>query len=328
MGNDFLLSIIIICYNNEKYIQKCLKSIIGQIDNNIQIIVVNDGSIDNSYEIIKNETQNIPNAKMININNSGISTARNTGLEVAKGKYIMFVDGDDYINNGAIDKIIDYIKNNSFDVLFYNTVKFFEKNNSYQIEKSMIKNCDNVSTNDLIDNKVCGRAWRFICNHEMLLNNNIKFHDGLIYEDEEWVPKIIYYAKNIKYLDEDVYIYRKRGNSITDTKSVENIINLEKIVECTYDWSLKANKKINYIYFSLSRCIRNILGSTTYLNNNDVLQVANWYKNNYENIMIILNSNIRLKILLKLLGPIKGIKIYKKFCKEKNKIIKIDKKEI
>ena len=98
MINKKTLSIIIICYNNEKYIKNCLDSVIRKLNNNIEIIIVDDGSTDSSYNIISKRIVNIENIKLISIKNSGISIARNVGLKNAVGKYIMFIDGDDYIN--------------------------------------------------------------------------------------------------------------------------------------------------------------------------------------------------------------------------------------
>ena len=131
------------------------------------------------------------------------------------GKYIMFIDGDDYINIKGIEKIINYIQKNEFDLLLFNTIKYYEKTGKYEIEKYAINDYKNVSISDLIDNKICGRAWRFIYNKKMLDKNKLSFHKSLIYEDEEWVPQVIYYSKKIEYIDEDLYIYRKRNNSIT-----------------------------------------------------------------------------------------------------------------
>lgn len=328
MINKKILSIIIICYNNEKYIKNCLDSVIRKLNNNIEIIIVDDGSTDSSYNIISKCIVNIENIKLISIRNSGISIARNVGLKNAVGKYIMFIDGDDYINIKGIEKIINYIQKNEFDLLLFNTIKYYEKTGKYEIEKYVINDYKNVSISDLIDNKICGRAWRFIYNKKMLDKNKLLFHKSLIYEDEEWVPRVIYYSKKIEYIDEDLYIYRKRNNSITSTKSLNNIINLEKITEATYSWSLDCSNKKNYIFFSLTRCIRNIMGSILYLDTEEIKQVISWYKQNYKMIMKILKYNPKLKILLKVFGPYNGIKFYKKFCKEKYKTKKIVKFEI
>ena len=191
MINKKILSIIIICYNNEKYIKNCLDSVIRKLNNNIEIIIVDDGSTDSSYNIISKCIVNIENIKLISIRNSGISIARNVGLKNAVGKYIMFIDGDDYINIKGIEKIINYIQKNEFDLLLFNTIKYYEKTGKYEIEKYVINDYKNVSISDLIDNKICGRAWRFIYNKKMLDKNKLLFHKSLIYEDEYYIADLI-----------------------------------------------------------------------------------------------------------------------------------------
>lgn len=115
-----------------------------------------------------------------------------------------------------------------------------------------------------------------------------------MYEDEEWVPKVIYYAKKIKYLDISYYFYRKSNNSITSNKTLNNIKDLIKIVDITYKWNNI------YLYFSLSRCIKNIISSINYLDNYDYIN--NWYKNNKKMINDILQGNKRLRICIKVFG--------------------------
>ena len=137
-----------------------------------------------------------------------------------------------------------------------------------------------------------------------------------MYEDEEWVPKVIYYAKKIKYLDIPYYFYRKSNNSITSNKTLNNIKDLIKIVDITYKWNNI------YLYFSLSRCIKNIISSINYLDNYDYIN--NWYKNNKKMINDILQGNKRLRICIKVFGIRKGINIYRKYFKLKNKIKKIN----
>lgn len=115
-----------------------------------------------------------------------------------------------------------------------------------------------------------------------------------MYEDEEWVPKVIYYAKKIKYLDIPYYFCRKSNNSITSNKTLNNIKDLIKIVDITYKWNNI------YLYFSLSRCIKNIISSINYLDNYDYIN--NWYKNNKKMINDILQGNKRLRICIKVFG--------------------------
>lgn len=315
----YVISIIVICYNNEKYIKKCLSSILCQLNNKVELIVVNDGSIDNSSMIIEETLKGTLNTKFITIENSGISNARNTGIEKSNGEFLIFVDGDDFISYNSLDCILNYIENNSFDLLLLNTIKYYEISDKYEKEILTIKKNKNIEIHELIDNKIFGRAWRFVYNRNLIIQNNIRFHRNLIYEDEEWIPKVIFFANKIDYLDIPYYFYRKTQNTITTQKTINNIKNLMEITKSSYEWYLKQNKKSddNYIFFSLARCVRNILSSMFYLNDNEKIYVREWFNLNKKMIYNILKFNKKYKILLRTFGLYYGTKIYKKFFREK-----------
>ncbi len=315
----YVISIIVICYNNEKYIKKCLSSILCQLNNKMELIVVNDGSIDNSPRIIEETLRGILNTKIITIDNSGISNARNIGIEKSNGEFLIFVDGDDFISYNSLYYILNYIENNSFDLLLLNTIKYYEISNKYEKEILTIKKSKNIEVYELIDNKIFGRAWRFVYNRNLIIQNNIRFHQNLIYEDEEWIPKVIFFANKIDYLNIPYYFYRKTQNTITTQKTINNIMNLMEITKTSYEWYLNQNKKNddNYIYFSLARCVRNILSSMFYLNHNEKIYVREWFNLNKNMIYNILKFNKKYKILLRTFGSYYGTKIYKKFFREK-----------
>jgi len=314
-----LISVIITCYNNELYIEKCIKSIIDSNNKNIEIILINDGSTDNSLNIINQYKDNI---KIITTENRGLSNSRNRGIEESTGKYILFIDGDDYIDSSAINKIEEFVDTSDFDLLLLNTTKYYEEKNIFEKEKLSFKK-NVLDLKDLIEYKICGRAWRFLYKRKLIQNNNLKFRSNVIFEDEEWVPKVIYYSSIIKFLDIDYYYYRKRKNSITTSKNFNNINDLMKIINNTYEWNKCIMWNSSYIYFSLSRCIKNVLSSLYYLNDEDKSKVIVWYNENKSMIFDILKCNKRFFLSIKLFGPSKGIKIYKKIFKEKNKIKKI-----
>lgn len=312
-----LISIIITCYNNGAYIEQCIISVLNNKSNNIEVILVNDGSTDNSLELINKYKKEI---KIINTTNKGLSNARNKGLDLSTGEYILFIDGDDFISP-SLPIIEEYIINNEFDLLLLNTTKYYEDKNLYEKEVLSFAD-DTLSIKDLIDYKVCGRVWRFLYKKEILDSNKLRFHSGVIYEDEEWVPMNIYYSKVIKYLNVDYYYYRKRKNSITTKKDFDSIHNLTIIIESTYNWNKDKTWDNRYIFFSLSRCVKKLLNSLNYLKEEDSEKIINWYRNNKNIVFDVLRYDKNLLILLKVFGPKKGIKIYKKKFKDKNKIKK------
>lgn len=289
-----------------------------QINNNIELIVISDGSTDNSLAIIYDILNNVLNTKIISVKNSGISNARNIGIDNANGEFLIFVDGDDFISEKSLQNILNYIENNSFDLLLLNTTKYYEISNKYEKEILLIEKHENIEVRELINNKVFGRAWRFVYNKKLIDKYNIRFHSNLIYEDEEWIPKVILFANRIDYLDIPYYFYRKTQNTITTQKTFNNIKNLMEITKSSYEWYLTLNRKgNNYFYFSLSRCIRNIFSSMFYLNQDEKIYVKKWFKSNKGMIYNILKFNRRYKILLSIFGPYYGTKIYKTFFREK-----------
>lgn len=323
MKKNILLSIIANTYNCESYLKQCLESIKSQLSIESELIVIDDSSTDNTFKIIEKELCDLSNCSYYSINHSGISNSRNFGLEKAKGNYIMFVDGDDYIIENSLNKIIEYLKLSNFDLTLFNTVKYFDSRNYFEIEKLSLQSGQCLSEQDLINNKVCARPWRFIYKRNVLKNNSILFPENLVYEDEEWVPKVIYYSKCINFLNEYVYVYRKRKGSITDNKDITYIMNLASVIDRTYNWGLNCTCKKEYINFSLSRCIRNVLGA---LNDFKLPEekklILDWYKKNGDMIMNILEYNKKLKYSIDIFGPNNGVKVYKKIFREKYSITK------
>lgn len=117
MKNSGLVSIIIPVYNCEKYLDKCLSSVIAQSYQKLEIIVINDGSNDNSGKMIQEYADNYANILPINQANSGVSAARNNGIEKASGEYLLFVDGDDYLETEYIKKLVEAAQRNASDLV-------------------------------------------------------------------------------------------------------------------------------------------------------------------------------------------------------------------
>jgi len=316
--NKCLLSFIVIVYNNEKYINKCLNNLKKIADENIEIIIVDDGSTDKSNLKIKKFVSNSLNIKLVEKENGGISSARNAGLKLAEGEYIAFIDGDDWIVFEELIKSIDIFRKENADIYVMNTTKYYESNNLYENEIYDFKQ-GYITKQNLIDNKIFGRAWRFIIKREFLKLNNISFHKGLIYEDEEYVPKIISYTEKIFYLDFPYYIYRKNNISITSSINYKKTKNLMKIVESTFSWYKKIQINKKYVFWSLARCIRNIFSSAINFSEFEQKQILKWYYKNKKMILSIISVRYLMLVSVVLFGPINGIRLYKKYFKKKYK---------
>lgn len=223
MGNGKLLSIIIPAYNVEDYIEQCLDSIFSGMSEEAakltEVIVVNDGSTDSTGEILKNYQRKNTSLLVVEKSNGGVSSARNKGIKAANGKYIFFVDGDDYIANGALGKILLYLLSHDSDIVDFD---------GYVLEngvlKSGIRNTKAVGISGIgqdvwtwEEKHSCFEnvVWLRCIARDIVVRNTAFFYEGAESEDEEWLPRVFSYAKSVSYLDEYIYVYRIRDGSLT-----------------------------------------------------------------------------------------------------------------
>lgn len=219
--NEVELSIIIPIYNVEKYLEECLDSIYEIKNICYEVILINDGSTDKSYKIINRYLKkNSSNTRLINQNNSGPSLARNEGIKIAKGKYILLVDSDDFINAKLLESLFIKGKNDNLDIIIGNFNYYFEKCN-IKIRKisSEVMNLKITTGKIFIENFI--ETNNFALNVEpvnnlykrkLLLNNNIFFEVGILHEDELFSQKIFLKALKVKYYDIPFYFYRQRND--------------------------------------------------------------------------------------------------------------------
>lgn len=239
------LSIIIPVYNVEKYIKKCLDSVFNQnISSSVfEVIVVNDGTQDNSMSIVNDFVKKYDNIVIVEQENKGLSAARNAGLRIAVGDYVWFVDSDDYLTDeNVIEKIYSVLEEN-LDVEIISTGFYLEDEltrdrNIQQVvkDKSFLGKIYGRDEYSLIaKNKGC--APRYIIRRDFLLNNNINFHEGVFHEDCEFVAKLLFFGHKIFLMKDVLYVYliRIRG-SITSTFVYKRL----------YDCLEIANELINF----------------------------------------------------------------------------------
>lgn len=215
MQNHDLLSIIIPVYNVDKYIAKCLQSLVWQTYQNIEIICINDGSTDKSEQIINNYALFDKRIKLINQENAGQSVARNVGIEVANGKYITFVDSDDFLNletysmcMGLFDLGVDAVFFSINVLTNSDGFKWDSDDYYYQVhQKNLIKVCPQT----LYDENVspCNKIYRT----EIIKKNNLQFPVGLLYEDAEFYWKYMSYVDKVYFIQNPLYNYVRRSNS-------------------------------------------------------------------------------------------------------------------
>ena len=208
------ISIIVPIYNSEKYLNKCIDSLINQTKKNIEIILVNDGSTDNSEEIIKEYKDK--RIKYYKNKNQGIGKTRNFGIEQATGSYIMFVDSDDYIEKNACEKMYNKAVNENLDVVLCDFYKEYDNGNIEEIHTNSFNNSSLKENPNIITDYLC--PWAKIYDRKLIIDNNIKFVENLKYEDAPFVIKALCTAKKIGKIDECLNYYLIHDNSETTVR--------------------------------------------------------------------------------------------------------------
>lgn len=215
-------------YNVEKFIGKCLKSLENQTLMNIEIIIVNDGSTDNSLEIAK-KCRDASQKKMIiiNKNNEGQSSARNIGLKYATGKYIGFVDSDDFIEKNMYEYLYKIAVKDDLDVIQCSYINWYEgnpqKNYRYRFLKSdseVLNGRDYFELDPAVG--VCDKLFK----REFLNQIKFKFHEGIFAEDALIMPKVFFLAERVKYVADPLYYYRRVNGSTTNPVTIEKSLKL------------------------------------------------------------------------------------------------------
>lgn len=218
------LSIIVPVYNVADYLPKCLDSLLAQDlpQNEYEIIVVNDGSTDNSGDIALQYADKYANISLVNQANQGLSGARNTGIKQAKGDYIQFVDSDDYLEANVLGELMEQVKKDELDVLRFNYENVNENGEIINPNKDPKHFVD--YSNEVVDgltflNQRLGPACyavQFVIKKNLLIDNNIKFKSGIYFEDTEWTPRMLLKAGRVASTSAVAYYYLVREGSITN----------------------------------------------------------------------------------------------------------------
>lgn len=230
-----ILSIIIPVYNVERYLRRCLDSVFSQIGEklNYEVIVVNDGSPDNSQAIIDEYAQSHTNMFVINQSNKGLSSARNAGLKQASGKYVWFVDSDDSISIYSVSLLTKQIEQDNCDVYVFSMIRKYELDGkqikSYDtfVAKKFFKYYNRIDNGSFYNGKLhIGAVQKNIFSRNFLNDNNLIFMDGIYHEDIDFFIRVLIFAKKIKPLDEHLYYYLIRNDgSITSSRLTQKHVN-------------------------------------------------------------------------------------------------------
>lgn len=230
--ND-LVTVIVPVYNSEKYLEKCLDSIVRQTYHNIEVIIVDDGSTDNSEAVYRKFSGMDPRIKIYKQMNKGASAARNYGLSVAKGDFIYTCDSDDYIAVDAIERIIDVMKDSCADFVFFDGKTFSDADPS---DKGTYKRMGRYEPADgmtmakklFINDEYKPGSPLALYRRDLLIRNKISFFEGIICEDELFSFYTYNHAKKVIYLDDQLYNRRIREGSVM----ASSVGSTKKFISC------------------------------------------------------------------------------------------------
>lgn len=223
------VSVIVPVYNVGKYLEKCLDSLVNQTLEDMEIIVVNDGSTDNSKSIIEEFASKYSNIVSLNKKNGGLSDARNYGIPYATGKYIGFVDSDDYVDIDMYERLYNKAEEGNFDVVECDLHHVFpdgtidtEIGERIQDKKRML-----MMGRSVVWNKIYKRDW--------LLSTHIMFPKGLIYEDVEFYCKLVPHIQSYAYVDAACIYYVQRNDSINNKQTLK-ALNILQVLQNISDY--------------------------------------------------------------------------------------------
>jgi len=220
------ISIIIPVYNTEKYLNECISSVLNQTYKNIEVIIINDGSTDNSFQICKQFENNDNRIKVINTSHLGVAMARNTGINNASGEFLAFVDSDDYIHPNMLEILMNGISKNNADIsICAITMNEFDSIESYS-KKYKLYSTNQAMKLLLEDKVICNNLCNRIFKKELF--SNIRLKNGIVFEDIEIMYKLFLKANIISYTNLKLYYYRQRENSTVhsfNTKSMDDYFN-------------------------------------------------------------------------------------------------------
>ncbi len=237
------LSIIVPIYNVEDYLEECLKSLYNIKNIKLEIILVNDGSKDNSFKIMEKFKETHPEKTiLINKKNGGLSSARNAGMKAAVGEYISFIDSDDFVDSDEFEKFFREGQRDKLDIMVGN-MRYYtpEKTGDSLFRSDIVKNSGIVNGIDffwnLFQKPKCFREEVVddIYKREFLLKNNIWFNENIVHEDSEFTPLVYLKAETVRYIDRAFYFYRQRTGSIMNKVSEKSMTSLEMICERFFD---------------------------------------------------------------------------------------------
>ena len=228
-----ILSIIIPAYNAAPYIKRCMDSCLAQDlpESEYEIIIINDGSSDDTGKVVAEYAKSHACITLVNRPNGGVSSARNTGITMAKGEYIWFIDADDYITPHCLGRLTGEAQRDKLDMMWMKWVRVDEHGDRlppFKDERQSEQT--DIMTGDMFMRKVIGGClfgWAFLLQKEFIDAHNLRFDPSIIFtEDTEFIPRALAAAKKVKLADETTYHYVWRDTNATNSYNSKKVDSL------------------------------------------------------------------------------------------------------
>ena len=210
-----LISVIVPIYNVEKYLARCVDSIVNQTYKNLEIILVDDGSPDRCSQMCDDYAEKDRRIKVVHKKNGGLSDARNAGMAVATGEYISFIDSDDYVSDDFFECLLDVMNKENSDIAECSVVKFYEDNRFDEFSDDLsVKTYDTQDAMSALiaENPFHQHVWNKL--YKTKLVKDIPYAVGKLNEDEFWTYRVFGRANKVSKLNKTMYYYFQRSSSI------------------------------------------------------------------------------------------------------------------
>lgn len=251
--NNIKVSVVVPVHNTEEYLDRCLKSLTNQSLKDIEIIIINDGSTDNSQKIIDYYKCKYPNIKSFTTKNMGLSCARNLGVSFCVGEYIGFVDSDDYVEEDMYERMFQLANDNDLDIVGCDYNEIYTKH--MRIQASGIFSSDNKLDMKKSLYYIIPTVWNKIYKRSLLENTNITFTKGIHFEDVDFTYRLLPHIKSTDTVQTPLYNYNQRQDSISHQYNSKNLNDITQIWNNLFDYYKTNNifmqyrDELEYSYF-------------------------------------------------------------------------------
>lgn len=282
-----LISVIVPIYNVEKYLARCVDSIVNQTYKNLEIILVDDGSPDRCPQMCDDYAKKDSQIKVVHKKNGGLSDARNAGMAVATGKYISFIDSDDYVSDDFFECLLDVMNKENSDIAECSVVKFYEDNRFDEFSDDLsVKTCDTQDAMSALiaENPFHQHVWNKLYKTELV--KDIPYAVGKLNEDEFWTYRVFGRANKVARLNKTMYYYFQRSSSIMGVgynirrlDALEGKANRQKYIEINFP-DLSTQAKID-LYGSCMFAYQSVLKFMSGADKKKALELIRKYRKMY-----------------------------------------------